>query len=1252
MKRICLILLCFSLLLSILPVAAAELSEEKPETRGSYPVSSFGTQPIWEKLQRRIPMAISHKTDWRNFPEASILGVNSCLKMGVEIIEVDFHVTKDGVPVALHDDNLKRMTSADTVIYIHEVTWAQAKKYALEDGMGNNGTSYILTADDAKVLNSLSTYTANVGTAKTGGTMPISRFDSILELVNKRAILIMDKITTADAFASAYVCSREWDMMDYVMYKGNYTLDVLETWFAAGAAAWNKKYPSNPITAEEVKTSIIFEYNSNAPAKIQILLDAGIRVIGIAAGVNDSNETHIRNTLVPYLEEKGLYLRANTGESWMGTNAKVDSGIGWAELLDIGYTAIMTDRPGPLVNYLQETHRVRPASDRIDAEHFNNYNQDSFGFTVPEDWNAGKNKVVSNLTSKDTLIYENIEFDGTENIFTAKAAGTSSTVSVYIDGTAAANKVGTVSFNSTSYTSAQVKITNIAAGKHTVYLKFTGTVALDQFRFARGLYFGFSNERLARFRYQDRLYGSLNYDTGNWFTRPASMSGAVLDNTAGTMSVNLTAGGNHYIQTGTVVGDRPLHYIPQTGDHFQIRLKMSNIAPNDAATAMTAGVVFTYTGQDEFQYGVRVVQTITEDQFNGQYFTLTMPMNSTFTSATEITALRLYFTNLAPVSGKTATITIDQVYIGPKMHLPQQDYLYFDFTDRDTDEMRYMTAQYGYKNFDNQQWLARTATMRGAWFDPLAATLLARVTTGGNHYIQTGSTVSERPLHYVPSDTDYLQMRLRIDNGVAYDAANPLSIGIAYANPTSTEFQYNPLLRKNYDASIIDSGYFTVTIPMPDFFKAETEIQSLRIYCANLAPKDGEAIIEVDSFYVGPKATLPKPLYTVSFVSEDTVLATQEVAQGDCASYTGSTPVKAADETHHYHFAGWDKALTNITADTTFTAQFTAEAHSYTDGVCVCGVNEPIPIVDESIKIYHTLDLASDISVSFVVPVSALSGYDSYYLECVLPEYEGNTQIGTSTVEIQPVVSGNYYYFTLTGITAVRMGDMVDATLHMKKGTQPYHSKTDSYSVATYAYAMLNSSTDGKMLTLCADLLRYGAEAQSFKKYRTDSLVDSNMTEAHRSYLSDTSTLSFTATDSFWGDLENATITWVGKTLDLGSKVGMKFVFNAANYGGKVENLSMKVRYQGNNGETKAVTLTGAEVYNAANSYYSFTFYGLLASELRTVVDVTIYEGDTQLSEGLRYSAETYASKAPATLEPLTRALFAYSDSAKAYFAK
>ncbi|MBQ2444889.1 MAG: carbohydrate-binding protein [Oscillospiraceae bacterium] len=929
-SRMIRIFLCFILILGALPVFGRALGEEKPQTRGSYPIPAFGAQALWDKHERGIPLVVAHKGDWRNFPENSLLGINSCINMGVDIVEVDFHVTKDGVPVLLHDTNLRRVTDADTLVYIADITWAQAKKYSLEDGQGNKGTNYILSSADAKVLNSIPTYVSTVGTAKAGGTMPIARFDSVLELVNKRAFLLMDKITDADTFAYAYVCAREWDMTDYVIFKNNYTVDVMETWYAAGAKLWNQKHGNQAITAQEVKESTLYEFNSTSLTNMQAHIDSGVNLAFCSTGITADNVTRIRDTVVPFCKKNGIVIRANTGEG-LGDTAKTDSEIGWAEILKVGVTEIMTDHPGELLSYLQQVYSTRAASDRIEAEHFTDYNLTNFGFQVPLEYNSGKNKFVTNLTSKDTLIYENIEFDGTENILTAKAMGSNAKITVYIDGTAAEDKLGTLSYNSTSYASAQVKIAPVPAGKHTVYLKFSGTVGLDQFRFTRGLYFAFSNETLARFRYQDRLYGSTNYDTGNWLARTATMGAASLDNTAGTLSATLTAGGNHYIQTGTAATARPLHYIPGKNDYFQLRLKITDATANDPASKIYAGLVFSGTGCGDFDYNEKVVTELTASQLNGKYVTLTMPLNSAFTAATEITALRMYFMNLASVSGKTGKITVDHLYIGPKEHLPQQDYLYFGFTDRDTDEMRYQTEAYGYQNFDSRSWIARTATMRGAWFDRQNSTLLARVTTGGNHYMQSGTSVSERPLRYAPKGNDYLQMVLQIRDGKLHDPSLPLSVGISYCGKNATEFVYDEALLNDFPASVIDSGFFTVTLPLPSSFTAESEIQSLRIYIRNLAPKEKEALIEVDSLYIGPKSSLPKTLYTVTFLNGDgSILSTQEVAKGDPASYAGKTPTKAPDQDKHYSFSAWDKSLKNITANTTFTPQFTAAQHSFT----------------------------------------------------------------------------------------------------------------------------------------------------------------------------------------------------------------------------------------------------------------------------------------------------------------------------------
>ena len=231
------------------------------------------------------------------------------------------------------------------------------------------------------------------------------------------------------------------------------------------------------------------------------------------------------------------------------------------------------------------------------------------------------------------------------------------------------------------------------------------------------------------------------------------------------------------------------------------------------------------------------------------------------------------------------------------------------------------------------------------------------------------------------------------------------------------------------------------------------------------------------------------------------------------------------------------------------------------------------------------------------------------------------------------------------------MGDVVSAQLHMEKNGQPYVSKVDTYSVAQYAYSQLDkAAASGALKTLCADLLRYGKEAQIYKNYRTEALADGAMTDTHREYLSNEEAVTFGTNNQILSDLENPAITWVGKSLSLDSKVSVKYIFTPDTYTGSIEDLSLKVYYVNLEGKVAAVTLSNPEVYDREKNRYAFTFDGLLAAELRNVVDVAVYEGNTRLSQTLRYSPDTYGNNKTGQLLTLCKALFAYSDSAKAYF--
>ncbi|MBR4309270.1 MAG: MBL fold metallo-hydrolase, partial [Oscillospiraceae bacterium] len=85
--------------------------------------------------------------------------------------------------------------------------------------------------------------------------------------------------------------------------------------------------------------------------------------------------------------------------------------------------------------------------------------------------------------------------------------------------------------------------------------------------------------------------------------------------------------------------------------------------------------------------------------------------------------------------------------------------------------------------------------------------------------------------------------------------------------------------------------------------------------------------------------------------------------------------------------------------------------HSFTDGLCICGEPEITePVEDSSLKLSHSLNLASDISVNFVVLKTMLADFDlsTVYVEAEIDMYEGNEKTGTQTLRLEPVDTGYY----------------------------------------------------------------------------------------------------------------------------------------------------------------------------------------------------------------------------------------------------
>ena len=69
------------------------------------------------------PVVLAHRGDSKRFPENTMPAFRSALQMKVDVIETDVHITKDGVVVIWHDDDLSRLCGE--AIPVYEKTYAE-----------------------------------------------------------------------------------------------------------------------------------------------------------------------------------------------------------------------------------------------------------------------------------------------------------------------------------------------------------------------------------------------------------------------------------------------------------------------------------------------------------------------------------------------------------------------------------------------------------------------------------------------------------------------------------------------------------------------------------------------------------------------------------------------------------------------------------------------------------------------------------------------------------------------------------------------------------------------------------------------------------------------------------------------------------------------------------------------------------------------------------------------------------------------
>ncbi len=311
------------------------------------------------------------------------------------------------------------------------------------------------------------------------------------------------------------------------------------------------------------------------------------------------------------------------------------------------------------------------------------------------------------------------------------------------------------------------------------------------------------------------------------------------------------------------------------------------------------------------------------------------------------------------------------------------------------------------------------------------------------------------------------------------------------------------------------------------------------------------------------------------------------------------------------------------------------------------------------IQVRYNCAFGSDFSMVYAIPLADLAGCTDIRLTVERERYEGNTPAGTDMRPLLPTAytigSAAYDRFDYNGIGASMMGDSLTATLHFVYDGAAYSRDLGTHDLKQYALGRLRNSASEDYRTLMADLLSYGAAAQTYLGYRNDAPVNVDLNDTEKTLTNRAYAPLTGAQDD--GDTGTYPAAITQKEFRLGDKIAL-YLATDLDKDSDLSDVTLRIRYTDRLGNAVERRVSGATfAYSEAAGGYTVYFDELKASELRSVLTLTLVRGGTQISRTVQYSFDTYVeSLFAAGIDPAYKALLEntlrYADSARKYFAQ
>lgn len=258
-------------------------------------------------------MVICHRGDWRNFPENSIPAIESVIKMGADVVELDIQLTKDSVLVLMHDRTLDRCTNGKGLI--SEKRFEEIEKLYLKSAHGTQ--------------NSLN--------------LRVPTLEQALEVCRDRIVINIDK--GYDYYDLVLAMTEKMGVTDQVLIKGSKPLAVVKE----KLSQYEHNMMYMPIVSPQSESNQKMLAEFLAEDEPQLAYEV------------------CWNKLTPEVEQAMKQVIADGSKLWVNTlwnslcgglsddiayTTSVDEVYG--KIVDMGATMIQTDRPELLLEYLRK----------------------------------------------------------------------------------------------------------------------------------------------------------------------------------------------------------------------------------------------------------------------------------------------------------------------------------------------------------------------------------------------------------------------------------------------------------------------------------------------------------------------------------------------------------------------------------------------------------------------------------------------------------------------------------------------------------------------------------------------------------------------------------------------------------------------------------------------------------------------------------------------------------------------------------